>query len=118
MVFHEHWFDEAGHGVSVADEAYRLLQPVFIVHLWDDDCHVNVAPSIGRAFGVGTIKHDLQLAAESRGNQLLVSPDELEGFFEREYSWSIHCLNCLVCSTMSWQVCSLRLIAMRCLCSG
>lgn len=104
--------------MSFTNEANRLLQPFLIIHFGDDNRNVNVTPRIGRAFRVRAVQDDLQFAVEARSYQLLVASDELEGFIKAEYSWSIHCLNCLVCSTILWQVCSFKANAMRCLCSG
>ena len=86
--------------MSLTNEDNRLLQPFLIIYFGNDNCNIYVAPRIGRAFRVGAIQDNLQLAVESRGNQLLVASDELEGFIKAEYSWSIHCLKCFVCSTM------------------
>ena len=118
MVFQKDGFDETCHRMTIANEANRLLQPILIIHLGDDNRNINVTPRIGRAFRVRAVQDDLQFAVKTRSNQLLVASNELQGFFKAEYSWSIHSLNCLVCSTMLWQVSSFKANAMRCLCSG
>ena len=118
VVFQKDGLDKTCHCMPFANEANRLLQPFLIIHFWDDNRNINVTPRIGRTFRVRAVQDDLQFAVETRCNQLLVASNELEGFIKAEYSWSIHCLNCLDCSTMLWQVSSFKANAMRCLCSG
>ena len=55
MVFQKDGLYKTCHCMSLTNEDYRLLQPFLIIYFGNDNCNINVAPRIGRAFRVGTI---------------------------------------------------------------
>ena len=96
---HEDRFDEDAHFVAVSAEGHAGLIPFVVIQLRQDDGHVDVAPLVGSALGVGPVHHNLGPAAETWRDYAFVFSDEPEGFIARKHFWSIHCCICLVCST-------------------
>ena len=55
MVFQKDGLYKTSHRMSLTNEDYRLLQPFLIIYFGNDNCNINVAPRIGRAFRVRAI---------------------------------------------------------------
>ena len=64
-----------------------------VIQLRQDDGHVDVAPLVGSALGVGPVHHHLGPAAETWRDYAFVFSDEPEGFIARKhFFFSCHTL--------------------------
>ena len=93
-------------------KSHRCFKPLVIGDIWHNDSHINVAPGVGIAFGIRAEHHDFGIPIEARQYHLLVLSNKLEGFIACEHFWSIHCCNCLVCSTICLVFSSFSMFAM------
>ena len=55
VVFHKDRLDKTCHRMSFTNKANRLLQPLLIIHLGEDNRNINITPWIGRAFRIRAI---------------------------------------------------------------
>ena len=112
VVGHQHGFNEIAHLIYIFAKSHRCFKPLVIGDIWHNDSHINVAPGVGIAFGIRAEHHDFGIPIEARQYHLLVLSDKLEGFIACEHFWSIHCCNCLVCSTICLVFSSFSMFAM------
>ena len=99
VLLHQYGLDEDAHLAHVVTKFCGERQPVPF-YLWNDNGHVDIAPRVGIALGVGAVHIDLRFGGEAGSYHSFVVSDELEGLVSGESLWSIHCRICLVLSKM------------------